>query len=118
MVLYCKLDKKVWGLDDFTDVNSLGITGTIYSDEQLQTVFDLTGYTPSFRFISQGVLLYDDDDDISIVTAADGTWRYKPQSGRMIASGNGEVSIRLEKSGTKVSAIGINGSSDLLVLFV
>lgn len=118
MVLYLKLDQNLYGLDDFTDENALALTGTIYSDRDLNTVFNLTGYTLSFRFISQGIVLYDDENDISIVTAASGTWRYKPQAGRFSDWGDGEVVIRCEKSGTRVSAVGINGSANLHIMLV
>lgn len=118
MVLYCKLDQKVWGVEDYTNEDALGITGTIYSDSALTTAFDLTGYTLSFRLISQGELVFDDDDDISIVTAGSGTWKLNPREGALLFETHGEVIIRLEKSGTEVSAIGINGSSDLHIQLV
>lgn len=115
MVLYCKLDKQTWGVEDFTDVDSLGITGTIYSDINLTVPFNLTGYSLTFRIISHGRLIEDDNNNISIVSGSAGTWKYNPASGRMMVENNGEVVIRLEKSGTQISAIGINGSSDILV---
>ena len=113
MVLFNKLDDVVWGREDFTDEDSLGITGTIYSDRELKTPFNLTGYSLTFRLVSQGLISEDDDVNVQIVNAASGTWKYNPPSGRMLSERFGEVIIRLEKSGTQISAIGINGSSDL-----
>lgn len=118
MVLYNKLDKQVWGLEDFTNDNSLGITGTIYTDETLTTVFDFTGYSLTFRLKSQNGISEDDADNMEPVLATGGTWRYNPPSGRMLSEAFGEVIIRLEKSGNQISAIGINGSSDLHIQLV
>jgi hypothetical protein len=119
MVLYNDLDVHQWGLEDFTDENALSITGTIYSDKNLTTAFDLTGYTLTLRIIdNQGHIIEDNSDDIEIVTAGSGTWRFKPQDGRMFTELNGQIVVRLEKSGSQISAIGINGSSDLLVVLV
>lgn len=116
MVLYLQLDDHVWGIADFTDEDALGITGTIYSDRTLNTVFDLTGYTLTFRFRNNaGFLIEDDADNVEIVTAASGTWKYNPPDGRMNFEGSGQVTILLEKSGTQISAISINNSADLRV---
>lgn len=120
MQLYCKLDTHSWGAEDYTDEDSLSITGTIYSDAALTTVFDLTGYELTFRIISQGKIRYSQDDHtlVTIVTAASGTWRYKPEYGDLLTEMNGEVVIFLEKTGTGISAIGINGSADFHVQLV
>lgn len=118
MVLYVDIDQHVWGQEDFTDENVLALTGTIYDAFNLTTAFDLTGYTLTFRYVSQGRVIYDDDTNIEIVTAGSGTWRFKPDEGSLPIDANGEVVILLEKSGTQISAIGINGSSDLHILTV
>lgn len=118
MVLYTKIDQHVWGTEDFTDENSLGITGTIYSDAALSSVFDYTGYTLKFKFKAQNRIVFEDVNDVEAVSAVAGTWRYKPLEGQFFIEHNGEVIIRLEKDGTEVSAIGINGSADLHVQLV
>jgi len=119
MPLYLKLDTHTWGTEDFTDESSLALTGTIYSDSALTTAFDLTGYILSFRMVSQGRIVYDDNgDDTSILVAANGTFEHKPDNGKIVFEANGEVNVRLEKSGTQISALGINGSSDLHVILV
>ncbi len=117
MVLRVKLDTHTWIAQDYTDENSLSITGTIYSDDALSSVFDFTGYTPSFRLKSQGKIVFDTDTDnsVSAINSTLGTFRYKPEVGDLLVEMNGEVSILLEKSGTEITAIGINGSSDLHV---
>jgi len=119
MVLYVKLDSHEWGVEDFTDEDALSLTGTIYSDRELSTAFDLTGYNLDFRMISQGKITLDDNgEDTEIVTAASGTFRYKPDNGKVVVEANGEVNIRLEKTGTQVSAVGVNGSADLHIKLV
>ena len=117
MQLYVKLDTHSWVARDFTDEPTLGITGTIYDDAELTNVFDLTGYTLTFRLKSQSRIIFDSDQDssVSIVVAANGTFRYLPEYGDLLNESNGEVSIVLEKTGTAMTAIGINSSADLHV---
>ena len=117
MPLYLDLDIHEWVLEDYTNVDALAITGTVYSDKKLTTAFDLTGYTLSFRMVDDDELIYDDETDAEIVTAASGTWKYLPDSGRLTSIGNGQVSLRIEKSGTQITAIGVNGSADLLISY-
>lgn len=118
MVLYVKLDQHEWGVTDFTDENTYALTGTIYSDRQLSTPVDLTGWNLTFRMISQSKIIFDNDNDITTVTPASGTWRYLPESGRSALEADGQVYIRLEKSGSQITAIGVNGSADLHVMLV
>ena len=117
MVLYNSLDQSTWAIEDFTDENTLSFTGTIYTDKGLTNVFDGTGYTLTFRFKNHnGDIIEENTDDLEWVIASSGTYRMKPDSGRFIIEGNGEFFIRLEKSGTQITAIGVNGSADLTVI--
>ena len=113
--LYVKLDSHGWVRGDYTDENSLGISGTIYSDAALSTAFNITGYTLVFRITSQGRVIFSSSDDgrVAAITPSSGTFRYKPELGDLLTECNGEVSILLEKTGTEITAIGINGSSNL-----
>ena len=117
MPLRVKLDVHEWVSLDYTDVDALGITGTIYSDDILETAFDLTGYTLTLRLKSQGRIVFDSDitDRLVIVTAASGTFRFTPANGDLVSEHNGEVSIVLEKTDTQITATGINSSADLYV---
>lgn len=114
-MLYLKLDIHNWVIEDYTDETSLGITGTIYSDAELTTPFDLTGYTLTFRLKSQGKMVFDSDKDssVSIVTAASGTFRYLPEFGDLLFETNADASVLLEKSGTGITAVGINSSAEI-----
>lgn len=117
MVLYNELDQDKWAQEDYSDVDALGLTGTIYTDKTLTTAFDGTGYTLSFRFKDRnGDIIDENIEDIEWVTAASGTWRMKPTSGRFFGTGSGEFLMRLEKTGTQITAVGINGSADLTVV--
>ena len=115
MTLYVKLDSHIWILEDYTDEDSLGITGTVYSDDAMTTAFDITGYTLTIRIKAQGKIKFDSDQDsnVSAIVAADGTFRYKPEIGDLLLEANGEVSLLMEKTGTQITAIGLNGSADL-----
>lgn len=116
-MLYLKLDDHNWIIQDYTDIDALGITGTVYSDAKLTIPFDITGYTLSFRLKSQGKMIFDSDQDssVSIVTAASGTFKYLPEYGDMLIEANAEASLLMEKSGTEITAVGINSSADLHV---
>jgi len=115
--IYNELDDHIWVVEDYTDVNALALTGTIYSDKVLTTAFDGTGYTLTIRFKDyNGDIVYENDEDVEWVTAASGTWRFKPDQGSFIVMSNGEIYIQLEKTGTQKTAFGVNGSADLTVI--
>ena len=114
MVLYLKLDQEIWNQGDFTADNTLALTGTIYSDNTFATAFDLTGYTLEIELYDQNrSAIFTDDADI--VTAADGTFRYKPSIGELNIDFIGEVKIKLSKTDTEVTAEGRNGSGKLRI---
>lgn len=114
MVSFVKLNQKIWAEDDYSSSNNDALTGTIYSNDTLTTAKDLTGCTIKIRFTtSNNELVYDDDADV--VTAASGTWRYKPGQYDVNFFGFYRIQIEITDSNGVTTAVGINGSSDLLI---
>jgi len=114
MVLYNVLDKKTWPESDFTDQTTHVISGTIYINEALSSAQTLTGYTLKIRLLDIDGVLYK-EDDCDIVTAASGTWRYKPADGDLSVRGLYSVNIQLTKTGEQLTAIGLNNSNILRI---
>jgi len=120
MVLYNKLDIERWPKGDFTDNNTNAITGTIYTKATFNAAdeFDLTGYTLTIKLYDQNsneILTEDDATKVQIVSATDGTWRWKPADGDLNFTFIGELKIELDKTGELLTAEGRNGSSILRI---
>jgi len=115
MVLYNKLTRNDWAAGDF-DSGTHNLTGTIHTDDDFGTAFDLTGFTIE-------VILYDTVRSAifksgltgAIVSATEGTWKLIVSDGDLSQDFSGEVIVKLTKAGTELSAVGIAGSSKLLV---
>jgi len=115
MVLYNKLTRNTWGAGDF-DSGSHNVTGTIYTDGGLTTAFDLTGYTIE-------IVLFDTVRNArfkggltgAIVDATAGEWKLIIADGELSQDFSGEVIVVLTKAGTELSAVGVAGSSKILI---
>ncbi len=113
MVLYLKLDQKSWCKGDFTDSATYDLSGTVYDDNRFATARDISGFTGTFRLIN-----WDGDDIYSTTTGLtlnnDGTFLVKFTEGTSpIIRGMYKVRLRLEVSGTRITAVGVNGSDEL-----
>lgn len=99
--IFLKLDIGSWRAGDYSATNKL--TGTIYSEKEKISPFNLTGYTLKVRIYKR----WRDQDyfnkTASIVTAASGTWSYAVGSGEMPPFGIYLVEIELSKSGEVMS---------------
>jgi len=113
MVLYLKLDQKSWGQKDFTDSTDFDLSGTVYDDNRFTTARDISSYTGKFRLIN-----YDGDEifssDQGLTLNANGTFSMKFAEGATpVIRGSYKVRIRLEKTGNRLTAVGVNGSDEL-----
>lgn len=117
MVLYLKLDQHQWIEEDFTDSATYDISGSVYRDSAFTTLeTDLDTFTGSFRLIDEdtGVVHYENDQDLTLVS--DGTFTLKISEGRSPFSHGGfNARIKLEKSGSKITARGFRGSDYLFI---
>ena len=88
---------------DFSATNKL--TGTIYTDKNLTTAKNLTGYTITVRIHRKGH--YGDffNKTADIVTAGDGTWSYAIGNGELPPRGIYWVKVEISKSGDKESTL-------------
>ena len=79
--LYLKMDQLKWFRDDFSSDDKM--TGTIYTNLNLTTAKNLTGYTVVIRLYTGN--RWGDHFGITaeIVVEADGTWSYAVQQGKM-----------------------------------
>lgn len=117
--LWLVVDQETWKKGDFTDDNANALTGTIYTDADLATVFNMTAYTLSsiklFNQRNENIFTEDDSTKLQIVSAGSGTWRFKPADGDWNIDFIGEVKIIIEKTGTELTAEGVNGSAILRI---
>lgn len=114
MALYLKLDQKTWVQEDYTDSATYDISGTVYRDNTFTTAeTSLDTFTGTFRLIGQeGKPLFSTDSGLTL--NADGTFTMTFSQGKTpTMSGNTKVRLQLEKSGSRLTAIGVNGSDEL-----
>jgi len=115
MALYLKMDQKTWVEGDFTNSATYDLSGTVYDENTFTTARDISGFTGTFRLIN-----YDGEVVFSTTTGLtlnnDGTFLVKFSNGATpYYRGNTKVRLRLEVSGTRVTAIGVNGSDELYI---
>lgn len=114
MVLYLKMDQKQWGYGDYTDSASFDISGTVYSDDKLSSVVNITSYTPTIRFVDyDGNLAYSTTTGIT-VSAGSGVFTIKfSQSNTPALKGLYKIRLILEDSTNRLTCVGTNGSDDI-----
>ena len=116
MVYYLKLDQKTWGAGDYVADNAQALTGTIYSNEALTSLVDISSYTLKIKvYPKERPDWYQLSEDAEIVSGSGGTWRYKPTINKLDNAGVYKVVIQLSKTDERLSAVGIKGSDELLV---
>lgn len=114
MVLYLKLDQKAWARLDYTDDSSFDLSGTVYDDERFATTRNISGFTATLRFINyDGSYIYENTTDVT-VTGSAGIFLVKfTQTNAPSLRGLYKCRLILEKSGSRLTAVGVNGSDDL-----
>ena len=117
MVLYLKMDQNVWAQRDFTDSATYDLSGTVYDDNTFTTVRDISGFTGIFRIIDQeGGTIFSSDDILTL--NSDGTFLVKfLESQRPMIAGIFKIRLRLEVAGSRLTAVGVNGSDDIFLDF-
>ena len=101
--LFLQMDQTKWYRADFSATNKL--TGTIYSDINMGTAKDTTGYVITIR-LYKGNRWGDHFDKVATaVTEADGTWEYAVGQNEMPPPDVYNVKIELSKSGDRESTI-------------
>tara|TARA_B100001146_G_C15954056_1_gene336874 strand:+ start:279 stop:635 length:357 start_codon:yes stop_codon:yes gene_type:complete len=117
MVLFLKMDQNNWAKGDFTDSATFDLSGTVYDDSSFTTVRNISGFTGTFRIIDQeGGTIFSSDDIVTL--NSDGTFFIKfLESQTPTISGIFKIRLRLEVSGSRLTAVGINGSDDIYLDF-
>lgn len=119
MPLYIKMDQKEWVQGDYTDSATYDLSGTIYRDNRFATAeTSLDTFTGEVRFINanDGSPSYSNDTIATLVS--DGTFTIKfTQSNAPSLHGMHKIRLRCEVSGTRMTAIGVNGSDEIYFNF-
>lgn len=108
------MDTKNWVQGDYTDSNTYDLSGTVYDDARFATARDISGFTPTVQFTD-----YEDNTVYSTTTGitntgSSGVFLIKfTQSTSPYLHGNYKIRLILEVSGTRITAIGVNGSDDI-----
>ena len=106
---------KTWIAGDFADGTQY-ILGTVYTDDTLGTVFDLTGYTLEVEFWDNvRQWLVKNNLTGTIVSDVGGTWKLIVAEGDLNFNFEGEIRLKLTKSGTELTAIGVTGSANFMI---
>jgi len=117
MVLYLKLDQKVWVQGDYTDSANFDLSGTIYDENTFTTTRDISGYSGVFRLINQdGSAMFSSDQNLTL--NSDGTFLMKFAEGKTPSThGMVRVRLRLTDSTNRLTCVGVNGSDELYLEF-
>ena len=117
MVLYLKMDQHTWAENDYTSSTSFDISGAVYREATFTTLeSDLETFTGTFRLIDDdGYTIYSNNSsDLTLDTT--GTFNITfSQNNAPTTHGSFRVRLTLEKSGSRITAIGVNGS-DLMFI--
>jgi len=106
---------QTWVQGDFAD-GSQNILGTVYTDDTLSTAFNLTGYTLELEFWDNVKnWLVKNNLTGTIVVAGSGTFKFVATEGDLNFKFEGEIRLKLTKSGTELTAIGVTGSADFMI---
>lgn len=116
MVLYLKLDQHTWVQGDYTNSSTYDISGTVYRDYTLSTAeTSLDTFTGTFRLIDEsGSTIYEDSTVLTLNSTGTFTVLFTI-SNAPATYGSFRVRIKLEKSGSKLTAVGVNGSDILYI---
>jgi len=101
--LYLVLNQDRWFRGDFSSDNPM--TGTIYTNKNLTTAKDLTGYTLTLRLHKPKHFGDYFNKEVSIVTANAGTWDYDVAQGELPPRGIYFAKMELSKAGVKESTL-------------
>jgi|APSaa5957512535_1039671.scaffolds.fasta_scaffold05604_9 hypothetical protein len=117
MPLYVKMDQTSWVQGDFTDSATYDLSGTIYRDNRFATAeTSLDTFTGELRLIDKndGSPLYTTTSNLTL--NSDGTFLIKfSESDTPHIHGNVKVRLRCTISGSRLTAIGVNGSDELYI---
>jgi hypothetical protein len=113
-MLVLDLDQEEWDKGDYTSTSGNGISFTIYTEEKMVNVKNLSGYTLRIE-------LYDQNNDrilrqdCDVLVAGSGTGEYLPPKGFFDINFIGEVKIELTGTNEVLTAVGTNGSAKLRI---
>lgn len=102
---YLKLDQTILFRNDFSSDDSFRFSGTIYSDRNLTTALNLTGFTLTIRLFREWHSSDYFNKTATINVAASGTWYYEIATGELPTHGVYLCKIELSKSGSQISTI-------------
>jgi len=117
MPAYVKvISPKTWVYGDFTDSATYDLEMKIFTDPQMTTALDLTTFTTiTLRFIEPvtGDIYF--QTVYGLTGDATGNLYWRPNNGNQAyITGSATIRVWLEKTGTKLTAIGVNGSDEIL----
>lgn len=114
--MYVKMDQHIWVQGDYTGDTTYDLSGAIYRDSTLTTLeSDLDDFTLTFKFINmEGYTVYSNPTDITGVAAGTFTVKFA-QTRAPDLNGLFFVRVILEKSGSRLTAIGVNGSDRMFI---
>ena len=118
MVLYIDLDQKSWATRDYTDSTTYDLSGTIYRNAIMttaETALDtFTGSGTEFRLVDPNTdqIIFSSSVTGDFTLNSDGTFQITFAQVRVpFLSGAVKLLWILEKSGSRITAIGVNGSN-------
>ena len=114
-MLILNLGTEEWIREDYTSTTGSGISFTIYTEEKMVNVKNISGYTLKIKFIDQHNHMLYDEFDCDIVSATNGTGEFLPKIGELDTNYIGEIEIELTGTNEMLSARGVNGSGKIRI---
>ena len=103
--IYASLDQSILYNENFSDVSGFKLTGTIYSDIDKTTPFNLTGYTIKLRLAQENAKSDNFNQTCTITVAASGTFYLSVTENTLPVAGLYLATIELTKSGSKITSL-------------
>ena len=118
MAVFFKITSpRVWARGDFSDQAARDVNMTVYADQEMTTVLDISSFTITLRIIRadfNGPLVYSTTQGLTGSSAGLLVW--KPASGDTIrTSGFMKIRPRFESGTERFTAVGVNGSDEILI---
>ena len=103
--IYLTLDQTIIYNENFSDVSGFRITGTVYSDINKTTAFNLSGYTLKLRLSQENGKSDNLNKECTITVATSGTFYLAATENSLPIAGLYLANMELTKSGSKITSL-------------
>lgn len=102
---FLTLDQSIFNYENYSSESTQKVTGTLYSDINKTTAFNLTGYTLTLKLYKDSFTVDYFNQTCTITVAANGTWYINIASNTVPNRGLYLARLELSKSGSVISSL-------------